>query len=694
MKNSHPWRELTVALALLGGVLWLRWPTFGFSLWNLDEAIHATAARTLLDGGVLYRDAIDQRTPLSYYAVAALFAGFGENNLWAVRAGIAALIAATAFLLYLAGRRLRDTATGLAAAVLYALLSLAVLYPGDANAANTEWFVAFFSSAALAVFLGGGPARGRLFATGLLLGAGFLSKQPALLDLIAPLAALLYAGWRQAWSGRTILSRLSVVAVGWATPVLLTLGYFAAVGALRDGIFYTWTYNLAYYGPEVTTTDRLISLAVPFRLLGVAQPGLLALWVMGALAAVHRLLQRQPGTTEITTNPGLVLVAAWSLTGLAGAASGGRGFDHYSIQFLAPFCLGAGLVLSRLAGWSLAAPRRLGRIAAAVMLAAVAYDAIATTRAARGRTVPLDSSLRVANYIREHSAPTDRIFVWGYHPDIYFYADRRPASRYLYASFVTGLIPWTNTAPTRDTSYAIVPGAMETLLQDLAAQPPRFIVDCSAGPNRHWQKYPPEIYPALQYYLRRHYQQVEAQVFVPQGFRLYQLRTAAEPPGELSAPAPLPPAVLAKLKLGVLASPLTPLRATAPHGASQSVVDGRLEYFAHAPSAIVYQVLAGAAALRGGYGIRPGAYAPENRGPTDGAEFIIRWRPAGGGEQVLLRRLLRPREDPADRSVQAFRVELPAHQGGELELAIGTGPSDLAASDWTFWTDLLLETSP
>jgi ATP-dependent protease HslVU (ClpYQ) peptidase subunit len=33
---------------LLGLALWLRWPTFGFSLWNLDEAIHAAAARTLL----------------------------------------------------------------------------------------------------------------------------------------------------------------------------------------------------------------------------------------------------------------------------------------------------------------------------------------------------------------------------------------------------------------------------------------------------------------------------------------------------------------------------------------------------------------------------------------------------------------------------------------------------------------------
>ena len=32
-------------------------------MWNVDETIHATVAEVLLDGGTLYRDAIDQRTP-------------------------------------------------------------------------------------------------------------------------------------------------------------------------------------------------------------------------------------------------------------------------------------------------------------------------------------------------------------------------------------------------------------------------------------------------------------------------------------------------------------------------------------------------------------------------------------------------------------------------------------------------------
>ncbi|HEX2861417.1 MAG TPA: glycosyltransferase family 39 protein, partial [Lacunisphaera sp.] len=339
------------AFFLLTVALWLRWPAFGFSLWNVDEAIHAAAARVILEGGVLYRDAIDQRTPLSYYVVAGVFALFGENNLWAVRCFVALLIAATGWLLFLAARRIAPVAAGVAAGTLYVLLASATLFQGDANAANSEWFVAFFSSACVLVFLSGGsiPSHGRLFAAGLLSGCSFLSKQPALLDSAGPLAALLYANWRTGPPSRALVLQLGWFTAGLLTPVLLSIAWFAAHGALADALFYAWHYNLSYYGPEISTADRVGSLAAPFRLIGSSQPWLLALWLGGAVVILHRLLQRVPTATESTTNASRLLVAVWSLAGLAGAASGGRAFDHYSIQFLAPFFLGAGLVLGSLA---------------------------------------------------------------------------------------------------------------------------------------------------------------------------------------------------------------------------------------------------------------------------------------------------------------------------------------------------------
>ncbi len=697
MKSRSGLQLLIVALLLLAVVLWLRWATFGGRLWNVDESIHAAAARIILDGGVLYRDACDIRHPLSYYAVAAIFAVGGENNLWAVRCVVAGLIAATACWLYLAAGPLRRRGAGLAAALLYAVLSSAALFSGDAYAANTEWFVAFFSSAAAALFLTGGsaPSARRLLGTGALLACAFLSKQPGLLEAAAPFGVLIYLGWQQRQPARVVIGQLLTLIAGWLVPVALTVLYFWAKGALREAIFYTWTYNLTYYGPEITTAERLAALPGPFLLLAASQCLLVLLWAGGALAGLHRLAQRQPTPTESATNPVLLYVVLWSVLAWAGAASSGRSFDHYTIQFLPAFCLGSGLVLATLADWTGAAHRTLRRLLAAGLLAAVAWQVLAAAVASRGRTLPDDSSLPVATYIREHSTPADRVFVWGFHTDINLYADRKPASRYLFGSFVTGMVPWTNVAPGIDTTYAIVPGTLDLLLKDLTAQRPLFIVDCSAGPNRHWQKYPPENFPPLFDFIRKNYRVVEASRFLQQGYRLYRRLQPGETADEAGAMPPLPAAVAAKLTLGTLTNPLVPLTASAPHGADRLMADGRVKYFAHAPAVLTYRIPAGATALHGGFGIEPAAYAPENKGPTDGAEFAIIWHPPGGKEQVLLRRLLRPREEPGDRPIQSFRVPLPAGAtGGELELAITPGPAGNAASDWTFWIDLALENSP
>jgi hypothetical protein len=319
----------------------------------------------------------------------------------------------------------------------------------------------------------------------------------------------------------------------------------------------------------------------------------------------------------------------------------------------------------------------------------LAGQAVAAAYAGRSRTLPMDSSARVSAYIRAHSAPTDRIFVWGFQPDIYFFANRLPASRYLYATFQTGLIPWTNVAPGRDTHYAIVPGAMTTLLADLARSRPLFIVDCSAGPNRHWDKYPPANFPPLAAYLRDHYQVTESAQFSGQGYALYRRRPDDSP----QAPPPplLSPTAAARLSLRVSTQVLAPSSASAPFGADHYLEDGRELFFAHAPSALAYHLDAGGAHLRGGFGIRPGAYAPDHPGPTDGAEFSILWRPDGGEARVLWRQLLRPLTVPADRGTHGFKVDVPPGRPGRLELNIGPGPAGNNASDWTYWSDLLLE---
>lgn len=89
-----------------------------------------------------------------------------------------------------------------------------------------------------------------------------------------------------------------------------------------------------------------------------------------------------------------------------------------------------------------------------------------------------------------------------------------------------------------------------------------------------------------------------------------------------------------------------------------------------------------ASTLSGRFGFRPGAFAPENAGRTDGAEFIIRIVDVVGQRRELLRRWLRPFERLEDRGEHEFAISLPApSHGAILELETTAGPAGNNASD-------------
>ena len=783
---------------LLGMVLWLRWPSFTATLWNVDESIHAAVARTLVDGGTLYRDAIDQRTPLTYYAVAAIFAAAGANNLFAVRLVVAALIAFTAFGLFLLGRRTHSTATGGWTAAAFVALSTNLLPPSDAFAFHTEWFVILFTTGAAWIFWRQEtpPSARAAAGTGALLALAFLSKQPALLDLAPPVAVCLWRALSRDWDLRLTARTLAGLGLGFAGPLLGVLVYFGAKGALGDLSFYAWGYNLEYYGPEIGLLDRTLSALQPFQLLAREYPSILVAGAVAAGLALVRLVQFRPAPEERRAHGWRVFLLVWCTSSLGGAASGGRGFEHYVIQCLPAFALAAGSALAELAAWTRRQwldSRRLPAAAAGSALALVAGQLLWHCAPARHAPFPpADPAARISLYIRERTTAADPLFVWGYNPDIYLYADRRPASRFVYCSFLTGLIPWTNLDPQKDTAYAIVPGTMDTLLAELQSRQPPFIVDCSPGPHRHFSKYPIAKFAPLQERLDRDYAVVEAGRFGPQGFRLHLLRDHARhtplplaggpavaapsapqlfgnhdvepkatpylvactaPDGRLQrlellvdgqvvdgvsvAPcadlqvallAPfdrlaagphhlvaratradgsttlgaeqfvnsttnsLPADRLAAFRIPEVMEAIAPLSVRAPFGPTAGLEDGTMIYFAHASSTLLYPLDGLARHLRGGFGLRPAAFAASNPAATDGASFRIVLIAPNGTRTTLLDRLIRPRDVESDRPLQRFALVLPAHAAGSrLEFTTGPGPADNSACDWTFWSDLVID---
>jgi hypothetical protein len=130
-------------------------------------------------------------------------------------------------------------------------------------------------------------------------------------------------------------------------------------------------------------------------------------------------------------------------------------------------------------------------------------------------------------------------------------------------------------------------------------------------------------------------------------------------------------------------------------GARVEQQNGISHFALHAPAKLSYQLPAKATALRGRFGLPPGAYAIDNPSPSDGATFIVSLDFADGSTAELFRRELRPQQEATDRPEQSFTVELPQGDSPRtLSLTIDPGPAGNASSDWTYWADLHLETSP
>jgi len=530
-------RELLIGLLLIGAAVALRWNALPREIWNVDEGSTFTMAQILREGGALYRDAADNRTPMSSFLMAGVFAVGGDWNLWAGHFAVALMVGGTAWLLRRIGRQAGETAVGTAAAVVFTLLSYVMLPALDGLAAHTGWFLAFFSALGIASFIRAFHAQSIrwAFVAGTWFAAGMLSKQPGLLDAGICVVVLLLAIRDQPSTWRDRSRLLAGLALGLLWPLLATWAYLSAQGAWEPFVRYALDYNTKIYMPEVPFAERWWSARMPFILLRDHAPvglilGLLA--ALGLLRATLPTLRRREGGAFPLLN---WIILGWCGTGLLSTALSGRDFPHYSIQLMPGLALACGWVVVRL--WRMAADwPRYGRH---LLATAFALGLVSLITTAVHRIVTLDASdtigPNVGRLINEYTAPTERIFVWGYQPELHCHARRLPNTRFMYSVFLTGLVPWTNTDPLKNTDYAIVPGAWDDFWHDFERTPPALIAD--TGSIRGFLKYPLRRQERLWNEIERHYVEIEPGSAQTYGITLYR-RTAAAPAAVSNLPAP------------------------------------------------------------------------------------------------------------------------------------------------------------
>jgi len=499
--SSKIWSRACLG-AGLAALIAVHAPVLGYKKFaDVDEGYCAAIAARLLDGAKLYRDAVSQRGPLMYYGFEGMARLTGWDNVLGWRCWALAFALAHVLLVYWAGKTLLSRNAGVVAALATVYALAFGLPPRDSLALHGETMqlppliVAVVLGALAMRYAAGTRERTlRILGSGVCIGVAICIKQSVALHPLPLLVWLFVSARRNRGPMASFVRDAAVLVVGCILPPLVFVAHAALEGTLRDLVYYTYTYNVTtHMHPTKRTSiwigalfERLLSGTLFFTLLA-----LLAGTSIPFLARRVRSAWRERSVQPVARAFGVrSYLALHLLMALAAGAAMSRFFPHYFIESLPFMTLLLGAVVD---GWFHARPAVARSVVAALAAFFVGHAALSAYFGEKidGRVAHDGLVERLSKYIETTTAPTDKIFVWGFSPWIYEYSHRRPAGRYVFVTYVTGFVPWFWEDPAIERAR-IVPGSTEALLGDLDREKPEIVVDAGSvligRPMRAYEK--------------------------------------------------------------------------------------------------------------------------------------------------------------------------------------------------------------
>jgi hypothetical protein len=418
------------AAGVFGLVIAIRIRLLGVPL-ERDEGEYAYAGQLILQGIPPYSLAYNMKFPGTYAAYAAIMSIFGQT-ITGIHLGLLLVNAATVILIFLLGRQLMNSVVGLAAGMSYAVLSVTPSVLGFAGHATHFVLLPALGATLLLLKATDRQAFGLLFASGLLFGLGVLMKQPAVFFALFGAIYLVSNSLRRRFPPEKIFLRTLIFTAGVILPLVITCLLLWRIGVFDR--FWFWTIDYArQYGSLVPFSQA------PRIFFYSAKEVLVASWPIGTLAGTGLVA----GLWEQRTRPIAVFLLAFLLFSALALCPGFYFRLHYFILALPAVSLLAGVAISRLSDLCVDRLIVVRFIPILILGFALAWPILAeknfffeASPAEASRIIypesPFAESIRIAEYLREHTTRNDTIAVLGSEPQIYFYCDRHSATGYIY----------------------------------------------------------------------------------------------------------------------------------------------------------------------------------------------------------------------------------------------------------------------
>jgi 4-amino-4-deoxy-L-arabinose transferase-like glycosyltransferase len=484
-------------LILAVGMIWCRAAYIEDVVLNIDEAEYAVAADALDRGWLPGVDLLGSTKPPGIvFLYKLLFLTFGRSIAVIHAAHIVLLVAAGMLLVELA-IALWNRSAAVPAALLFWMTANSYSTPPEIAALNVESPGILLAAASLLLTWKKPQSPLALLAAGTCLGLAVMFRQSFAVFLLPVVVALLVLRARR-WSVWMSL------AAGIALPWIPIFAVYAATGGLAwawdSWVRYPFTYagdpglRGFFIGAYYSATDFWTQAFIPCAM---AVGGIVLLW-----------RERQ--------NVRTLFLASLGFTSLIALCAGSRFFGHYWIQlFPAVALLGvpSWLALARGARrmrWLLAAAVMIGSAVAAIHYPTWHWwDPSAPRRGISYYSLGTNAAeLPIADFVKKNTTPDETIAVWGYAPQIYYFAHRLPAVRDYMCHYITGFSAGTF-EPTVERAVRAQshPQAEQMFIADLERRRPKYVFDLWLIDNYAFtfMHYAVTSYPELAAYLRANY---------------------------------------------------------------------------------------------------------------------------------------------------------------------------------------------
>ena len=429
-----------------------------------DAELFAYIGRRWIQGAIPYRELWDNKPP-GIFAVNAL-AAFTHSQFLALALFEFIALVTTAVLISAILSELDCGPTIRWAGPIVAASILTIPYYSQGGNL-TEIYLLPFASGCIYCFLratrGVMTSRRWLVLAGLSAGFAAAFKPVGIAPLLAT-TVFSFASVRKNLSSRII--EVVLTWIGFFVVWICIEACFGAYGVAGELINAALVYNLHYGAaagvPILKSLELMADRLWPIvPLLGcVTISLLLRLWPKTDRAAPNLFTPRQYAAAP--------LLFLWLAADLCGARAGGRYYPHYFLPVLLSMvvvgCIGIDILAA------MTSHVRYSQIITCTLLVPIVIVSLKGQIDSyfMARNSSPDEWTQAAIFIRDHKAPSDTVFTWGYWPGIYRIANSYTPTRWDSAHYIKDY----------PGSYAWIGGE---LLTELRTSPPNFIVSPCSG---------------------------------------------------------------------------------------------------------------------------------------------------------------------------------------------------------------------